>query len=889
MAKEEITKIIEENDDFKKDLMTEDYFDPGVIDYINYKTAVSKLGLLKLSTEEDASVFVKGCSGVINNERFTQLVGKNLVSVHFDTIIDRTSYFKIPGPYAKNTITEKINCNSNDEIEILRLNFVKVCVNKKEDATIVTSKVVGHVDSKDFVRLGKNHYVTLCKAIVDEPINTKPENFDILNKYPKTVIDINTELGIIRCGSYYDEGDEPEREVVSDDFWICIPLIVKRSMMKDIEDRVSSVFTNSISSIIETIINKENNSYSEDNLKELNEYLEKSLKSNPYVNKYNLIYDFENNNLIKLENVIEENSKELDYLKISDTIFPRYGSENINLEAYEKDENGLPLITEKDIANIHVLGVPKETIHEIIEYSKTSISTAKTTISADNEYLEKNKNEIYDSMCNLSLDINEKDWFESCKKNLEYIINETRSKTEISDSNDFINETCRKIAAFKLISERIQNKIDKGEFSNVYLSLSIDKMNSMSKKCLGEEAFNKNKCAFNNWLALINYFYNDNEFSKSAKERLSDCLQFSIINYDKKDKFGNYKPTIGESYSRLSSELINMDDIANDLSTEEEANELILRASAKFEFLKAISTQPFEIVSKLFPEISAAIRNVEVSEKDKETAEYFRKDLGYSNIDTPENKELVSKIIDKIKILNNNLTNEEIEKTVKLASVNGENIINKFNSSKMKGRKNKLECFCKLIAVMNNSSYITPIISGEIISEDRTNLDGKIIVSYEDGTEVSREVFEGLSAEDKEKYGIYTPINDAQKKELAMKYFINSALLSELFSVLYKFYNRYTEEFKESEKVDTDSMLTSILYLLVPSVTIIESIDMNKIPEDNFDILNFIDADKKVKLGNASIKNSMFGINSKSDLIDTKSSYTENALKYVFTAVSLFE
>ena len=70
----------------------------------------------------------------------------------------------------------------------------------------------------------------------------------------------------------------------------------------------------------------------------------------------------------------------------------------------------------------------------------------------------------------------------------------------------------------------------------------------------------------------------------------------------------------------------------------------------------------------------------------------------------------ISKIIDKIKILNNNLTNEEIEKTVKLASVNGENIINKFNSSKMKGRKNKLECFCKLIAVMNNSSYITPII-----------------------------------------------------------------------------------------------------------------------------------------------------------------------------------
>ena len=104
---------------------------------------------------------------------------------------------------------------------------------------------------------------------------------------------------------------------------------------------------------------------------------------------------------------------------------------------------------------------------------------------------------------------------------------------------------------------------------------SIDKMNSMSKKCLGEEAFNKNKCAFNNWLALINYFYNDNEFSKSARERLSDCLQFSIINYDKKDKFGNYKPTIGESYSRLSSELINMDDIANDLSTEEEANELL--------------------------------------------------------------------------------------------------------------------------------------------------------------------------------------------------------------------------------------------------------------------------------------------------------------------------
>lgn len=881
--KDKINKIIESNDDFKKDLMTEDYFDPGLISMINYDAAVSKLGLLKLSTEEKDSVFVKGCSGVITDERLTQLVGKELVTVHFDTIMDRTSYFKIPGPYAKNTITEKINCDSDDEIEILRLNFVKVSVEVKPDKTVIDSKIVGHVDRKDFTRLGKNHYITSYE-LLDKDVDTDTVTKD----YPKTVIDINTELGVIRCGTYYDE--EQSTAITSNDYYICIPLVVKRKMMFDIEEHVSDVKSNSISKIIETIINKEGNDYSENNIKDINEYLENNLKNNPYVKTYNLVYDFENNKLIKLTDVIEENSKELDYLKIADTIFPRYGSENINIDDFEKDESGVPIISEKDIANMKVLGVPKKTVHEIIDYSKSSIETARSTISENENYIEANKNEIYDATCNLSLDINEKDWFESCKNNLSFIVNETKSRNEISEANDFINETCRKVASFKLVSNRIQNKIDKGEFSNVYLTLSIDKMNSMCKKYLGEESFNENKCAFNNWLSLINYFYNKDEFSKSAKERLSDCLQFSIINYNKKDQFGNFKPTIGESYSRLSSELINLDDMAKDLSPEEEANELILRASAKFEFLKALSTQPFEVAIKLFPEINAAIKNEDcVDEKDVEVSEYFRKDLGYANIDTPENKEKVSKIIEKIKVLNNILSNEEIEKLMKQASINGESFMNKFNSSKMKGKKSKLENFCKLIAVLHNSSYITPIVTERVISEDRNNLDGKTIISYEDGSEISKEVFVGLNDEDKENYGIYTHISDKQKKELAVKYIVNSALISEMFSVLYKFYNKYTEEFKESEKVDTDSMLTSILYLLVPSVTIIESIDMNKISEENFDILNLIDADKKVKLGNSAIKNSMFGINSKQDLVDTKTSYANNALDYVLTAVSLFE
>ena len=146
----------------------------------------------------------------------------------------------------------------------------------------------------------------------------------------------------------------------------------------------------------------------------------------------------------------------------------------------------------------------KQAIRKELKKKDADLNVEKSTeqedvlILGNEEYLEKNKAEIYDAMCNLSLDINEKDWFESCKNNLEHIVNETRSKKEIEDSKNFIDDTCRKIAVFKLISERIQNKIDNGEFSNVFLSLSVEKMNNMSKRMLGEELFNKNKCVFNN-------------------------------------------------------------------------------------------------------------------------------------------------------------------------------------------------------------------------------------------------------------------------------------------------------------------------------------------------------------------------------------------------------
>ena len=889
MSKEDMTRqIIDNNPDFKNDLS--DYLDPAIIySFSNFEEAERKLGLLKLSTvENDALLVNNGFSGVITDKRFTQIVGKESINISFGPELKRTSYFKIPGPYAKETSVEKINCENNEELEIVRLNFVKVIVDENENGKHVTTKVVGHVDSKDFARIGKNHYVTSCKALIDDKSDTDVSNIDKFGNIPTTVIDINTELGIIRCGSYY----ETEQIVAktTSNYWICVPIIVKRNMMKDIEDKVEKVFNDNISDISNKIINAEGNQYSEDNLKAIKSFIDDNIKNNPFVNKYNLVYDYEKDILIKLEDVVEENSKELDYLTISDTIFPRYGSENINIEKYEKDECGIPIITNKDIDNIHILNIPKETIQSIIDYSKDSVKTSKEAILGNEEYLEKNKAEIYDAMCNLSLDINEKDWFESCKNNLEHIVNETRSKKEIEDSKNFIDDTCRKIAVFKLISERIQNKIDNGEFSNVFLSLSVEKMNNMSKRMLGEELFNKNKCVFNNWLSIINHFYTDDEFSKSAKDRYCDCVRFSIINYNEKDKFGNYKPTVGESYSRLSSELININDIPKDLSIEEESNELILRVSAKLEFLKALSMQPYDIVSKLYPEISAAVKECDkISEKETETSKYFRTTLGYSNIDTDENKELVSKIVEKIKTLNENLSIEEVDRIVKMASINAEKFINKFNDSKMKGRKSKVENFCKLISIMNNSTYITPIITGKVVSEDRTNLDNKFIISYEDGKEISREVFEGLSDADKERYGVYTEISDKQKKELCTKYVINTMFISRLFSILYKFYNKYSEEFKESEQVNTDSMLTSVLYLLVPSVSIIESLNIESIKEENFDILDLIDTDKKVKLGNTSIKNSMFGIGSKQDVIDTRTAYAEIALKYVLGALDIVD
>ena len=872
-TKEQIEKLIKENPKFaeelakaqqeKEDLIGSDPASDTKV-YREFKQAVSELGLLKISNDEPTAPIAtrdnrKLSSGVIEDKRFMQTeCKKSKIVIKFDPeLTENVEIGKIKNEFR----TWKIE--NNEETEIVRINIVR-----KRGESLET---ITHLERDDFESIGKSHYVSTIELTNIDPGITEGSlvaAFDI-DKVENTI-----RVGICTNDINYVGDDDIA-------LYYFIPLFVKKSLFTNIEEMVNKSFEDNKLSIISKFIPEE---ISESDKDKLASFIEKQLYGNPYVNKNAVVAAFNDNKISSVKSPIEENSKELDELNILGYLFPRFGQENVNIDPYEKDDFGIPVLSKKDIANIKVLGISPSVVEDMVSTSKETVSSALDSIKVAKTDLEELKSEIYDAKCKLSVDVTSTD---TLKETVVVLAKEANLNKTISTSEEFIAATKMQIGGFKSLSDRIQTKIDRGEFSNAYLLSCV----SIFWKTIEKFGITEKHTILPALYRLINYYYLEGSDRSEMIERKNSVFQNTIANrIGVKDKSGNELRTVESILDTYSTSLIDMSTIPSDLDPEKESDELLLRATARYEFIRALASAPIQIVGRLYPEINAAIYGKEKpSDNDLEIAKKFREKTGFENIDSEEYTTLVKHIVETIKKARD-VKVEDLNTVAVSAMKNANEFAKRLSSKNIKGRNKKMGMYMRSVVLLDNAKYLDPIASGyAMLTNNEAASDNEVVVKNVDESiaDITVEEYQKLSDEEKQNWALFRKVSDEKKISIWMDFILRNSFNSSFCTILYKLFKDYNSVIGDNVNVDGDKMFTSSLSLIVPSLQLIETLDLSSIAgAESFDPMAYIDGDKKVKLGTSAIKNSIEGVNSIEDLKAARAYYVLECLKFVETSVN---
>lgn len=885
LTREQVEKLVKENPQFaaelakaqKEQALNGDSAN-SIKTYYNLRTARSELGLLELGKEGSVSaetIDTKNkphlASGVISDKRFLfTTANKSEFLINFgDEIVENRDFGNIPN---KENEASVYFINSNTPSELVRINIVYV--NEEHIET------VSHFEKKDCAILGKDKLLYTCELKTEakeEGIKAHRHaffNIDPVNNTIKVACDVN---GL---------EDHPGK-------WIFIPIFVKKSMLDDIDETVNKTYNDSKNDIVLAFIGNVPEDASEETktrYAKLTSFVESNLYGNPYVDKYVLVKAYQDKYIIpfKESDFSEENSNEIDEINITGFLFPRFGFENVHIDEseYTKNELGLPELSAKVKANLKVIGVSKDIMNEIISSGNMTVEQAKNEISVANKFLEDSKTKIYDAKCKLSLDIDTDNWIQSAYGYAEILIEEVGYNNSITEAEKFIKDTEMQLLSFINTSKRIQGKIDRGEFSNAYLLTCVSQFWEMYFRRLGNIVDGGLKPNLLSALyELINFYYIQGDDKDTMIERKNDVFLNTSANMNgAKDKHGNEYRSVASILSDHVNDIIDISDITDTIPEEEREDEIVTRLTARYEFIKAIATSPLSILYKLYPEIKAAINGKEVTDADKAVAEKYRSEIGFDNIDTDKYRILVESIVSSINVSRAEIEKDKGVRLAQLAVKNANEFAKKVGSKHVKGVKNKLETYIRSIVIIDNVNYLDPVATGYRAVAETEQLAPDAIVQYfypaNTNSLITVEEYEKLSDEEKKTCVKQVIVSDSDKVNIMLDYIVRTSLISSVCTILYKLFNDYS--IKDS-KLDSDKMFMSSLSLVVPSLQLLETVNLSK-HESPFDPMSVIDGDKKVRFGSSAIKHSLGGIEDEATLRASRSEYILQCLKFVETS-----
>jgi len=819
------------------------------------------------------------------------LTGKPSVNIALDNLKDVTT--------SKIVDTNK-TIEYPNKIKVFRILFLtdeKIEVGKGEEKEIKTQyRVLTHIDSDDMVKLG-NHLI--CKKNI--PFAKDPATQ--LSVEDVVYIDIdNNKL------TFTKEKDDDNNVYI-------VPIVISEEAYRSTIDSIDNEWNKIKDSFIDKLID----GYTDPQKVELKKYLtSKNIISdeNPYFDKTFAIFSYNNDQVIPLVDAINTNVNGIviDELNVTSNLFPKYGDENINTDAYEFDKTtGLPVFDKKDLHNLKIIGLTEEMIKSLLDTGALSLNTADEVIKNHTE--EERKiilNKSYDSECRCitalfenkdvplwklvednEIDFNNVFELDSFDKILDESVNHKK---------DIIHQMCE----LKNTAMRVQQKIDSGEFTNMYSSICNNYFNDFyahTLETLGVDKDDFDLSTFPKFIKLINLDFA--KFNKDNDTFLKDKMSKAFINTfevnNARDKFGKLPTSIFTLNEDFISSIVDISVIPENISDSEKYDRIFQQVFTKFDFIKSVAKRPFNFVTKVYPNIKEALIG-------RETTNDFKYANGIGIEDFAKSEEcieLANKIVAAIK----DIRKESYTEDNKYLYVTANDKLTKFSSSLDKRKAKSILDVAKIgasyVAILENHNYLESITSRlSVYEEDVKNIpderkDTYFIRDTKTNKDFNISEYDTLVEKETntlpEGYLVLHKTSDEENRSIVLDFILKNRLNIAFVLMMNRLSGRFidyvveksrkTHTLKNKEIDNFDNLFSSVTSLLVPSISALEdeSIDISS---EHIEISELFPNDAAIKLGVDAVKDILKDLQNKDNLINARKEYLKQCLEYVWEIVS---
>lgn len=819
------------------------------------------------------------------------LTGKPSVNIALDNLKDITT--------SKVVDTNK-TIEYPNKIKVFRILFLtdeKIEVGKGEEKEIKTQyRVLTHIDSDDMVKLG-NHFI--CKKNVPFAKNPATQ----LSVEDTVYIDIdNNKL------TFTKEKDDDNNVYI-------VPIVISEEAYRSTIDNVD----NEWNKIKDNFIDKLIDGYTDPQKVELKKYLtSKNIISdeNPYFDKAFAIFSYNNNQVIPLVDAINTNVDGImiDELNVTSNLFPKYGDENVNTDMYEFDEtSGLPVFDRKDLHNLKIIGLTEEMIKSLLDTGTLSLNTADDVIKSHTEEERKNiLNKSYDSECRCItalfenkdvplwklVEDNEADFgnvfeLDSFDKTLDESVNHKK---------DIIHQMCE----LKNTAMRVQQKIDSGEFTNMYSSICVNYFNDFyahTLETLGVDKDAFDPSTFPKFIKLINLDFD--KFNKDNDTFLKDKMSKAFINTfevnNVRDKFGKLPTSIFTLNEDFVSSIIDTSVIPENISDSEKYDRIFQQVFTKFDFIKSVAKRPFNFVTKVYPNIKEALVGHETTNDFK-----YADGIGIGAFAKSEECiELANKIAAAIK----DIRKESYTEDNKYLYDTANDKLTKFSSSLDKRKAKSMRDVAKIgasyVAILENHNYLESIASRlSAYEEDVKNIpDDKKDTYFIRDTKTNKDFniseYDTLVKKETgalpEGYLVLHKTSDEENRSIVLDFILKNRLNIAFVLMMNRLSGRFidyvveksrkTHTLKNKEIDNFDNLFSSVTSLLVPSISALEDENID-ISSEHIEISELFPNDAAIKLGVDAVKDILKDLQNKDNLINARKEYLKQCLEYVWEIIS---
>ena len=883
ITKEQLNSIMKSNPEFAKRVVSgsaiKDSTNPTRI-FTTLDDAKVSLGLAEfefkpedLAEGDDKIEVVDGCfelgSGVIqpNNKDikafFESTLGKSMISI---------------GLTSKNysIYRDIINLGIHSEIKVdykKAIVPIRFCIVKKNDDGKLST--ISHIDPEAMPLVGKWN-VAKFKVVNDEKKDDEKTNFTIY-------IQANYETGEISFATDHN----------IDGIFI-VPIVISKEALEQNKKHIETVWDDRKDEFKNKLID----GYSEEEAVEIVKYINESkYLENDTFSKALAIYALENDNVHRIEDAIESNTKKIDALSIAAALFPRYGDEYINFEEKKilcDEESGIPVITEQDINNLKIIGFRRDFIIQIISAGTESYKMAKSVLDTDTEDKRKEITAAsYDAECRLIVDLGTDRWVDSLDKDFDAIAELHNYEATIKGSKEHIDDIKQQIASLQVTSRRISTKIEGGEFVNMYMQLCNNYMTQFAANYFGQKIEEWNKKNFTPFVDFLNV---TNDRNCKEREHVTNRIKESITNTIalnfKRNKFGTVPVSLFDQAERIADALFDTEAIAENTPENEIDKKIMDLVFTRFNFIDSLSRTPYKFAARIYPKVFNLDSKVDIEKAEKNSEEYIEKGFGYNPSEfCAETVDEALVIGEKLKKIKDHLVNSTEPDGYWLKLRDSLNkYSNTLSTTKCKGNFDKAKLFSKYFVLLNFYEYADTLATG--FAKWNGSIDeAKATADYNDNFRIefnekmlTIDEFLKFTNGKPAAYVILKKVTEDEKTNIKLDWYLRASLFSLFLQSFVWGSGKYTDycenALKDSRSKLQDEygkMFVSELGLFVPAISVLES--------ENKPIAEVVPNDMKIKLGTNAVDDVLKGLDDVAKLNEARRTYLFQSITYVSIAV----